>query len=34
MNKPNGNDLLALLIRLYADQEGVDITYEIAEKEE
>lgn len=28
MNKPNGRDIMALLIALYADQEGVEITYE------
>lgn len=27
--KPNGTDLLALLISLYAEQEGVEITYEL-----
>jgi hypothetical protein len=26
---PNGNDLLKTLIELLADQEGVNITYEI-----
>ena len=26
---PNGSDLLATLIKLLADQEGVNITYEI-----
>ena len=26
---PNGKDLLALLISLYAEQEGVEIKYEI-----
>ena len=31
MKKPNV-DLLALLISLYADQEGVEITYETKEK--
>ena len=31
--KPNGKDLLALLIELYAELEGVKITYEIEEKE-
>ena len=31
MNKPNGKDLLALLISLYADQEGVEIKYEVKE---
>lgn len=30
---PNGADLLALLIKLYAEQEGVKITYEIEGKE-
>lgn len=29
MNKPSGKDILALLIALYADQEGVEVTYEI-----
>lgn len=29
MNEPNGKDLLALLIRLLAEQEGVTITYEL-----
>ena len=32
MNKPSGRDILALLIALYADQEGVEITYEIQSK--
>lgn len=27
--KPNGKDLLALLISLYAEQENVKITYEM-----
>lgn len=27
--KPKGKDLLALLITLYAEQEGVKITYEM-----
>ena len=31
MNEPNGKDLLATLIALLADQEGVKITYEIEE---
>ena len=31
MKKPNGFDLLALLIDLYADQEGVKITYEFVD---
>ena len=29
--KPNGKDLLALLISLYAEQEGVTITYKLEE---
>ena len=29
MNVPNGKDLLATLIRLLAEQEGVKITYEL-----
>ena len=29
MNEPNGRDLIKLLIELYAEQEGVKITYEI-----
>lgn len=29
MQKPNGKDILALLIRLLEEQEGVKITYEI-----
>ena len=29
MNKPNGKDLMATLIKLLADQEGVKITYEL-----
>lgn len=29
MNKPNGKDLLALLVSLYAEQEGVRIEYEV-----
>lgn len=29
MKEPNGKDLLALLISLYAEQEGVKITYEL-----
>ena len=31
---PNGKDLMALLISLYADQNGVTITYELKEKEQ
>lgn len=29
MDKPNGKDLLALLISLYAEQEGVTIRFAI-----
>lgn len=29
MQKPNGKDLLATLIKLLEDQEGVKITYEL-----
>lgn len=29
MNKPNGNDLMALIIKLLAEQEGVNVTYEL-----
>jgi hypothetical protein len=29
MKKPNGKDLLSLLISLYAEQEGVEIKYEL-----
>ena len=32
MNEPNGKDLLALLIELLADQEGVKITYELEDE--
>jgi hypothetical protein len=28
---PNGKDILALLISLYAEQEGVKITYQMEE---
>ena len=31
MNKPNSKDLFALLIALYADQEGVEIKYTLGE---
>ena len=30
MKKPNGDDLLRILIDLYAEQEGVKIAYEVA----
>lgn len=33
MKQPNGRDLLATLIKLYAEQEGVKITYLIETKE-
>lgn len=33
MNAPRGKDLFALLIKLYADQEGIEITYEFEEGE-
>lgn len=29
MNEPKGADLLRTLIKLYAEQEGVKITYEL-----
>lgn len=29
MDKPNGKELLARLVELYAEQEGVTITYEL-----
>jgi hypothetical protein len=29
MKEPNANDLMALLIELLADQEGVKITYDL-----
>lgn len=29
MKKPNGADLLRILIDLYAEQEGVKVTYEV-----
>ena len=32
MNAPNGRDLFTLLVSLYADQEGVTITYEVTER--
>lgn len=32
MNQPNGKDLLALLVSLYAEQEGVKITYEVEKR--
>ncbi len=32
MKEPNGKQLLETLIKLYAEQEGVKITYEIEER--
>jgi hypothetical protein len=32
MKKPSGRDLFELLISLYADQEGVSVTYEVIER--
>lgn len=29
MEKPNGKDLMAILISLYAEQEGVKVEYEL-----
>lgn len=34
MNTPSGRDLLATLISLLADQENVNITYELEGKKE
>jgi hypothetical protein len=31
MNKPSSKDILGLLVKLLADQEGVEITYQIIE---
>lgn len=33
MKEPNGKQLLETLIKLYAEQEGVKISYKIEEKE-
>ena len=33
MKEPTGTDLLAILIKLYAEQEGVNITYEVQTNE-
>lgn len=30
MKKPNGADLLRILVDLYAEQEGVKVTFEVA----
>ena len=32
MKTPSGRDLMAILINLLADQEGVNITYELEER--
>ena len=32
--KPDGKDLLAILVSLYAEQEGVKITYELEDKKD
>ena len=32
--KPSGRDLLELLVSLYADQEGVTITYDVVERKD
>lgn len=32
--KPNGKDLLAILVELLAEQEGVKITYKLEESHE
>lgn len=34
MKKPSGKDIFALLVSLYADQNGVTVTYELEEKKE
>lgn len=34
MNTPSGRDLMAILINLLADQEGVEIKYELEAKED
>ena len=34
MNKPNGTELLKILVKLLSEQEGVKIKYEIKEKED
>lgn len=33
MKTPNSKDIYALLISLYADQMGVEITYQLKEKD-
>lgn len=32
--KPNGKDILSLLVSLYAEQEGVRITYKLEDSDE
>lgn len=32
MSKPSSKDIYALLVALYADQNGVTITYEVTER--
>lgn len=32
--KPNGDDILSLLVSLYAEQEGVRITYKLEDSDE
>jgi hypothetical protein len=32
MSKPSSKDIYALLVSLYADQNGVSITYEVTER--
>lgn len=34
MKTPSGRDLMAILINLLADQEGVEIKYELEEKKD
>ena len=34
MSKPSGRDLMAVLISLLADQEGLEIKYELEAKED
>lgn len=34
MKKPSSRDLMSILINLLADQEGVEIRYELEEKED
>ncbi len=34
MKKPNGSELLQMLLKLYAEQEGVRITYKLEDANE